>query len=270
MKIALGVFDGVHRGHQKVIECAHRVVTFDPHPNTGIHLLTTLSERQDLIGNLDIIRFNRRISNLAPRDFIKKIILPRYKDLETIIVGHDFAFGYNREGSVETLKELGKEFDFTVEVIPECLYKGKPIRSSAIRKLLARGNVETANQYLGRAYQLTGKIVHGRGRGAKLGFPTINIHPDHPDKLIPCEGVYAGEVILDNKIYRAAIFIGERQTFGESEKVIEAHVLDFQGKVYGKTCTLFFKKYLRPEQKFSSQKKLIAQIKKDIAGLRAL
>jgi riboflavin kinase/FMN adenylyltransferase len=270
MKLALGVFDGVHRGHQQVIERAHRVITFDPHPNTGIHLLTTLRERQDLIGNLDVIHFNRRLTNLSPRDFIKKIILPRYKNLEGIIVGHDFAFGYNREGNVSTLEALGKEFDFTVEVIPEYKIKGKQIRSSAIRRLLAQGDVTTANLYLGRTYQLTGKVVHGHGRGATLGFPTLNIEPDHPNKLIPCEGVYAGEVILDNKIYKAAIFIGECRTFGESEKVIEAHVLDYTGQAYGKTCTLFFNKYLRPEQKFSSQKKLIAQIKKDIARLRAL
>ncbi len=265
MKLALGVFDGVHLGHQKIIETAHRVITFDPHPNKGVHLLTTLQERQDLIGNLDVLKFTSRIANMYPQDFIEQIIVRKYRP-EIIIVGHDYAFGYNRSGKVDTLIELGKKYNFKVEVIDEVIIDGHPVRSSLIRKLLAKGDVKEANKLLGRDYVLTGKVVHGHGRGIGLGFPTVNLKTD-VSKLVPGQGVYKGEAIYQNKIYKAAIFIGERQTFGEHERVIEAHLLNFHEQAYGKQVTLFFQDFLRPEQKFTGADQLIEQIKKDISRI---
>ena len=264
MKLALGVFDGVHIGHQKVIEKAHRVMTFDPHPNPGRHLLTTLKERQDLIGNLDVIRFNKWVSNLSPEDFVKKIILKRYKNLTTVIVGEDFAFGYNREGDTKTLLDLGKKHGFDVEIIPEITYQKEPVRSTEIRHFLGHGNLEMATKYLGRAYQLSGRIYRGSGTGHKLGFPTINIQPEDSNKLIPLEGVYKGEAIVNNQAYKAAIFIGTRKTFDGEHKVVEAHLLGFNQKVYGKRATVFFYEYLRNEKKFKDATALSKQIKRDV------
>ena len=267
IKIAVGVFDGVHKGHQKVIEKAHLVISFDPHPNKAVHLLTTPAERQDLIGNIKFIKFNKKISQMSPEDFVKMLVKKFHP--ESICVGHDFAFGYNREGNVQILRQLGEKYGFIVEEIPEVFIDGIPVRSSAIRKLLAKGDIAQATEFLGREYQVSGKIVHGVGRGKTLGFPTINVCPDHPDKLLPLEGVYAGEVILEKKIYRCAIFIGECESFGETKKVLEAHILNFNGNVYGKKCTLFFKNYLRPVQKFANQEALKNQIRQDIASLQA-
>lgn len=263
MKLALGFFDGVHIGHQKIIEKAHRVITFDPHPNKDVQLLTTLAERRELVGNLDVLKFTKKIQTMYPQDFIEKIIVRRYHP-ETIVVGHDYAFGYKRTGDLRMLIELGKKFKFNVEIVPEVNLAGEAVRSSAIRHFLEHGEVERAAKYLSREYSLAGKIIHGHGRGRKMGFPTINIKPDHANKLVPGAGVYAGEVIVDNKLYPAAIFIGKRQTFNETKLVIEANLFNFIGNIYGKKAIFFFKKFIRPEQKFNSAEELAAQIKKDI------
>lgn len=269
MKIALGVFDGVHCGHQKIIEKAHRVITFNPHPNKGVHLLTTLAERKDLIGNLDVIKFTSRLANMYPQDFIEEIIVKKFKP-EAIVIGHDFAFGYNRSGNAALLTELGKKFNFTTEIVAEVCIDGLPVRSSAIRRFLAKGDIKEANKFLGRDYMLSGKVVHGCGRGTGLGFPTINVEPEFANKLIPGEGIYKGEVIAQNKLYRAAIFVGERQTFDEHQRVLEAYLLGFSGDLYNQQVTLFFQDYLRPEQKFENQQKLISQIKADIEKIKKM
>lgn len=266
MKVAIGVFDGVHRGHQKVIEKAHRVITFDPHPHP-IQLLSTVSERQDLIGNLDVLKFNKALSSLSPEEFIEKYVVKPYAP-EAIIVGHDFIFGHERAGNVATLRTLGKKFNFTVEEVPEYCHNSRPVRSSTIRDLLRASKIEEANELLGRDYQLNGTVAYGEGVGHQLGFPTINVKLEDPNKLIPGHGVYAGEAIVLNKIYRCAIFIGTRQTFNGKNTVIEAHLLDFDHQAYTKKCTLFVKKLLRPEQKFPTREALIEQIKKDVQQIR--
>lgn len=262
MKLALGVFDGVHRGHQKIIEKAHRVITFDPHPNRGVHLLTTLAERKDLIGNLEVIKFTDRIANMYPQDFIEGIVVKKFKP-EALVVGHDFAFGYNRSGNSALLIELGKKYKFEVEIVSEVDIDGLPVRSSAIRRFLAAHDIEEANKFLGRDYMLSGKVIHGSNRGTGLGFPTLNIEPEG-NKLIPGEGIYKGEVIIRNKLYAAAIFIGERQTFNEHQRVIEAHILDFSGDIYDETVTIFFQRFIREERKFADAEALQRQIRKDI------
>lgn len=266
MKIAIGVFDGVHRGHQKVIEKAHRVVTFDPHPHP-LPLLTTVSERQDLIGNLDILKFTKNLAELSPEDFIKKHIVKPYAP-EAIIVGHDFVFGHGRAGNVQTLKTLGQKYNFTVEEVPEYCHQGQPVRSSTIRELLSLGKITAATELLGRDYQLNGTVAYGEGVGHQLGFPTINIQLENKQKLIPGHGVYSGEAIILDKLYRCAIFIGQRQTFNGKDTVIEAHLLDFNEQAYTKNCTLFIQKFLRPEQKFPNREALIEQIKKDVQQIQ--
>ncbi len=267
MKIALGVFDGVHLGHIKVIERAHRVITFHPHPNKGAHLLTTLPERQDLIQNLDVIPFNSRIGELTPEEFVRDILVKRFRP-KTVLIGDDYAFGYNRSGSAKTMEELGRKYGFEVEIIPEVDSKGTPVRSSRIRHLLSEGKVNDAAELLGRDYSLSGKIVRGKGIGRTLGFPTVNVHVDK-DKLIPMPGVYSGYCVVNNTLHTCAISIGERETFGKEHTVIvEAFLLNFKGDLYGKRITLFFEKFIRAQKKFKSAKALQQQIKKDIVRVR--
>ncbi|MFC1517746.1 bifunctional riboflavin kinase/FAD synthetase [Candidatus Margulisiibacteriota bacterium] len=262
MKIALGVFDGVHLGHQKVIERAHRVFTFHPHPNRGIHLLTTLRERKELINNLEIVKFGPKIGSLTPEEFVRDFLVKRYRP-EVVCVGEDYAFGYNRRGNVSFLRKLGKKYNYQVEIIPEVDIKGKPIRSSRIRRLLGERRIEEAAVLLGRDYQLSGKVVHRQGLGRKLGFPTANIKVDK-NKLIPGTGVYSGKVIVANKLYPCAISIGEQKTFGGHNIEIEVYILNFKHNIYRKRITVFFEKFIRHQKKFSSAGQLVAQIKKDI------
>lgn len=266
MKIALGVFDGVHLGHQKVIERAHRVLTFHPHPNQGVHLLTTIPERQGLINNLDIVKFTTKLGQLTPEEFIRDFLVKKFKP-SVVCVGDDYAFGYNRSGNLEMLKKFGEKYDFQIEVIKEVDYQGTPIRSSRIRHLLAESKVEEAAKLLGRNYQLSGKVVRGHGVGKTLGFPTANIQVDK-NKLIPGIGVYSGEVIANNKLYPCAISIGERKTFEGHQVEVEAYILDFNENIRSKRITVFFKEYLRAQRKFSTKEELKAQITKDIDKIR--
>jgi riboflavin kinase/FMN adenylyltransferase len=269
-KIALGIFDGVHLGHQKVIEKAHWVVTFHPHPSfalkhdSDMRYLTTLSERKILIGNLAVIKFNRRLAQKSAERFVKDILVKRFHPTE-VIVGFDFCFGKNREGNVKTLTQLGRKFGFKVTVIPPYRMKGTPVKSSVIRNLLDEGQIEKANVLLGREYFVTGKVVKGLGRGRKIGFPTANVKADI-HKLIPGCGVYAGSAIVNNQSYPAAINIGNQPTFNDGQYQMEAHLLNYNGpKLYGKPITIIFEKFIRPEQKFKSVVELKRQIKKDVA-----
>jgi riboflavin kinase/FMN adenylyltransferase len=263
MYLAIGVFDGVHPGHKKVIEKAHHVITFDPHP-AHKPLLTTVRERKELIKNLKVIKFTDRIKKQSPEEFVLKNIL-KYKP-QKVFVGPDFHFGNGRSGNADDLRELGKEYGFDVEVVPEVSYQDEKISSTRIRNLLLQSNIVHANELLGREYSLIGKIIRGQKVGRQLGFPTINLKIA-PQKIYPGHGSYAGYVIINNRLYDCAIFIGERSlSKTRSEIVIEAHMLNYQGKkrLYGKECKLFFKKFIRPVQKFKNREDLISAIEKDI------
>lgn len=260
MRIALGVFDGVHRGHQKIIEKAHLVLTITPHPNPDIQLLTSPAEKKELIGNIAEFKFSPKNSKLSPEEFINWLC-QKYKP-ESIFVGHDFHFGYLRQGNVSILRQLGQKYNFSVTEIPEYNWQKETVRSSAIRKYLAAGEIKKANALLGREYQLNGKIIRGRRIGRRLGFPTINIKPDHPQKLLPADGVYQAEVIVKNKLFPAGIFIGQGKC--------EAHLLGFNGNLYGHKAVVFFKDHLRDNKKFTSREALSRQIRKDINKINKL
>ncbi|MBU0580195.1 MAG: bifunctional riboflavin kinase/FAD synthetase [Candidatus Margulisbacteria bacterium] len=268
MKIAMGVFDGVHLGHIKVIERAHKVLTFHPHPNKGVHLLTTVAERKELINNLEVVKFSNKLGSLTPEEFVRDFLVKKYKP-EVVCVGDDFAFGYNRSGNVETLKKLGEKHGFQIEVTPEVDIGGKPVRSSRIRILLGKGKVEEAAQLLGRDYKISGKVIHGRGIGKKLGFPTANIKTDK-DKLIPKPGVYAGKIIVNNQLFPCAISIGEQSTFGGHHIEIEAYIFNFKHNIYRKKVTFFFEKFIRLQRKFKDKKALQKQIAQDIKKIKNL
>ena len=245
MILALGVFDGVHLGHQQIIAKADKVITFDPHPNQGVHLLTTISERKLLIPNLEIITFDEHLSRLSPEAFIRDIIISRFSPSK-IIVGYDFAFGYNRSGHLGVLQELGLKYNFQVEVIPEYKIAGLTPKSSTIRHLLGDGDVESAAKLLGRNYTVTGIVSPGKQLGRELGFPTANLQIP-TEKLIPAQGVYLGDNCLIN--------VGE---------IMEVHILEFSGDLYNQSLTVEFVKKIRSEMVFENHEALKVQIEKDL------
>jgi len=245
MILALGVFDGVHRGHQQIIAEADMVITFDPHPNQGVHLLTTLEERQSLVSNLHVIAFTEHISRLSPEGFVKEILVNQFQSTK-VIVGYDFAFGYNRSGHTTDLQRLGKQYGFEVEIIPRFTVDGIPPKSSTIRQLLGQGDVEGAAHLLGRNYSVTGVVGPGKRLGRELGFPTANLTVP-ANKLIPAQGVYLGTNCLIN--------IGE---------IMEVHILEFEGDLYGQSITVEFVKRLRNEIVFETHEALKQQVEKDI------
>ena len=268
MKLALGIFDGVHIGHCKVIERAHRVLTLHPHPTTAAHLLTTLAERKALINNLDVLKYTPALGKLSPEEFVRDILVKKFRP-ESVFVGEDYAFGYNRTGNTALLKALGQKYGFSVEVVPEVIIKGKPVRSSLIRHLLSKGNIEDAAALLGRDYSVSGSVVRGKGVGRELGFPTVNLHTDE-NKLIPAPGVYAGHIIVNNTYHPCAINIGERRIGHNAHIELEAYILNFSADVYGKRVTLFFEKFLRTPKQFKNHKALAAQIKKDVQRIEKI
>lgn len=271
ISVAIGIFDGVHLGHLHLIARAHRVLTFDPHPVPGTVLLTTLEEKKALIGNLDVLKFNKRLFKLTPENFVKKVLLRRY-DLGKVYVGADFRFGYKRSGDVNTLKVLGKKYGFEVEVVPLQKLNGKVIKSSLIRQLIGSGKITEAAKLLGREYFLMGKVVHGSNRGHQLGFPTINIKSANA-KCLPRLGVYAGEVVIKNHSYLCGVNVGIRPTFNDSKPsvTVEANLLGYSGgSLYGQKALLILKSFIRPEQKFKNAGALVRQIKKDMTLIKNL
>lgn len=286
--LTIGVFDGVHLGHQHLIEhLKHRaeshgllpgVVTFREHPQlvlgTGKNLiyLTTLEERLNLLQNLGIslvvpLSFTTEVANLNARQFVT--LLVEHLRMRGLVVGPDFALGRGREGDIATLQDIGRELGFSVEISPPMTLENMVISSTAIRKALANGDVALARKLLGRRFVVYGPVVHGDARGRQLGFVTANI-ACNARRAIPADGVYASRTFVENKNYKAVTSIGRRPTFGVGERTIEVHLLDFQGDLYGKELKIELVERLRPEMKFASAEELKAQIKRDVAQSRAL
>jgi len=281
--VALGTFDGVHLGHKKLLKetvkyarakkCKSAAITFDPHPQElicperGLRLLTTLSEREELIAKaridaLAIIRFSRKLQKLSYEEFIKNYILKGLA-ARAVFVGYDFAFGKGRKGGAKELKRLGKKYNFRVKVIRKVKQNGMVVKSQIIRKLLSRGDFNKAVKLLDHPYIITGKVVRGAGRGRELGFPTANIKLAK-DKLLPAHGVYIGDIFVDSKKYRSVINIGDRPTFPEDKKALEVHILHFKKNILGKKVTVYLHKNIRPEIQFSDVEELKKQIRQDI------
>lgn len=281
--VTVGTFDGLHLGHQQIIamlrERAHAkharsvVVTFDPHPREvvgrgPVRLLTTLDERVALLRRTEIdllviLHFTFEFSRQTSRAFYERYIIDGI-GTEEVVVGHDHMFGRDREAGVQDLEQMGAEFGFTVREVPPFQFEGETVSSSKIRELLLRGDVLLASRWLGRPYTITGRVIRGDGRGAKLGFPTANIEPFHEKKLVPAEGVYFVEVEHEGKTYFGMLSIGVNPTFkANGNRTIEVHMIDCNENVYGKTLTVRFLRRLRGEQKFASAEELIRQMKRD-------
>jgi len=283
--IAIGTFDGIHLGHQKlishVLEKKKRyngtafLVTFEPHPqlilntrNQPISILTTLEEKIEIlqefpIDGVIVIPFTRELSELSGSLFIKEILIKKigFKD---IVIGYDHAFGKKRSGNVETLRKMSSEFGFRVNVVEPVSLDGQVVKSTSIRNALRDGDILKATAFLGRPYQITGKVSKGRGRGKKSLFPTANLEVSHPHKLIPKNGVYIAKAILEGNTYPAIANIGKRPTFGENDVTIEVHLFNFNGNIYDRSLKVLLLSRIRDEKKFHSVEALRKQINRDI------
>jgi riboflavin kinase/FMN adenylyltransferase len=266
--VAIGTFDGVHRGHAAVVDAMRRtglrstVVTFHPHPREvlgyGVQLLSTLERRLELIealgpDDLLLVGFTPDLSRLAPEEFVRRTLMPI--GTRVVFAGENFRFGRGRSGDVELLRRLG----FDVRAVP--LVEG--VSSSRIRELLADGEIGEAADLLGRPPELEGVVVAGDQRGGTLGYPTANLAVA-PNLLVPAYGIYAGEALG----HRTALSIGVNPHYGGSERRIEAFLLDFEGDLYGRHLRLELWQRLRRERAFESEQALIDQIARDVAQAR--
>jgi riboflavin kinase/FMN adenylyltransferase len=278
--VALGIFDGVHLGHQSIIKAAQQealdrglksvILTFENHPrsltiNNSPSLITDFQTRLKLFKELGIdyvlaIKFSLEIMNMSPDEYLRNYLLA-ILNAKSVSVGYDHHFGKNRSGNVEFLKEFCKENDLSLTIKEAFKIDGDLVSSSSIREQLSTGNIKEANKLLGRNFTLRGTVIHGDGRGKELGFPTANLKIS--DELIkPKVGVY---LAIANK-YQCLVNIGYRPTFSDTQEIsIEAHLLDFTGNLYNTELELEFIDKIRDEKKFSSKEELIKQIKEDIS-----
>ncbi len=279
--LTIGTFDGVHIGHQKIIEKLNQnklnsksaLFTFFPHPRrvlnseNDLKMLTTIDEKMMLLEKfgLDLLMiepFTNDFSDLSANDFVKNILLDKLH-LKKLIIGYDHRFGKDREGNFNQLQEFGKEFGFQVEEISAQDIENVAVSSTKIRKALKEGDVEKANKYLGYNYLLTGKVVSGKGLGRKINFPTINLFVEDEHKLVPKTGVYIVKTKIDQNYVFGIMNIGFRPTVDGKHKTIEVHLLDYTGNLYSKKMQIEIIKRLREEQKFDSLEALTFQIKND-------
>jgi riboflavin kinase/FMN adenylyltransferase len=284
--LTIGNFDGVHRGHSRIIErlkyhadvCAGSAIvfTFDPHPVRLLRPektpppLTWTNRKADLLSELGvdaIVAFptDEQFLSLSDREFFDQIVVDAI-GAKAIVEGPNFFFGRNREGNVSRLQQFCNDAGITMEIVDPIKSDGGYISSSRIRELICNGSVGPASQLLTRPYRIRGMVTHGAARGAKIGFPTANL--DAVDTLIPANGVYAGRVYLDGRSHLSAINIGPNPTFGDRARKVEVHILDFENSIYGRPIEVDFIKRLRDIRQFDSPEQLKQQLMDDIADAR--
>jgi riboflavin kinase/FMN adenylyltransferase len=283
--VTVGSFDGVHLGHQAVLREIDRraraagrasvLVTFDPHPlevvNPGAAppLLTTGPERLEILAlsPLDyvlLVRFDRHLAGLTPEEFVQEVLLERCT-LRELVIGHDHGFGRGRSGDVETLRRLGASHGFEVDVVPPVDFGGQHVSSSRIRRAVAGGDLTTAGAMLGRRYGVVGPVGEGERRGRLLGVPTINLFELPPRKLLPPDGVYAVRVEWRGGSAGGMMNQGPRPTFQDGRRILEAHIFDFEGDLYGEWVRIEWIERLRDIQRFGSVEQLKQQLERDRA-----
>ena len=303
--VTIGTFDGVHVGHQKILdtlkECARKIggetvlLTFFPHPRMILHpeddslrLISDIYEKVELleksgIDHLIITPFTRDFSNQSPEEYIREVLMSRI-GTKMIVIGYDHHFGKDRKGSLRELKECASIYGYEVEQIPEQDINDVAVSSTKIREALIKGDIEMANSYLGYPFQLTGKIIRGNQLGRKIGFPTANLQVDEIHKLIPAYGIYAVEATFleleeiqtgtyepspVGRIYKGMGYIGNRPALDGNTRSIEINLFDFQDEVYGKTLRVRFLHFIRHDQWFESLDAMTAQIALDEKKVRA-
>lgn len=285
--LTLGVFDGLHLGHQLIIErvveraralrAVPTVITFDPHPRAVLHpasappLLQTFDQKTeafDLLGveQTIVIRFTREFAGRSAEEFLRDVVYERLQAREAYL-GCGFAFGRGREGDINLLRRVSRELGFFADEVPEVRLRGRRISSSRIRELLASGRVNLARRMLGRPYGVEGRVVRGAERGRTLGFPTANLRP--VNRVIPRGGVYVTATLIDGAWRRSVTNVGVRPTFeSEGEPSVETFVMDWDGDLYGDVVRVRFLHRLRGERRFASPEELKRQIDADVSRAR--
>jgi riboflavin kinase/FMN adenylyltransferase len=281
--VAIGNFDGVHRGHREIVAklversreagTAAIVLTFDPHPIRLLRpeqappSLTTLPQKAAILDECGVdcvIAFptTREFLSNTPAEFFQQIVVARLQ-ARGLVEGANFRFGKDRAGDVESLAEMCEAAGLTLDVVPPVIVDGEPVSSSRIREHIAAGRIDAAVQLLGHPYALRGTVVRGVGRGASLGFPTANL--DGIETLLPADGVYAGRVRIDNHWYASAVHIGSNPTFGEATRKVEVHVVGFQMDLYGRQMNVELISRIRDVAAFDNAHTLSQQLQADIA-----
>lgn len=281
--VTVGTFDGVHRGHREVLrEIVRRargtgrrsvLVTFHPHPLRVVRpdvappLLTTPAEKKVLLAESGLeyavfLPFTRTLQDYSARRFVEEILLGRLGMTE-LVIGYDHGFGKDRSGTVETMRELGSELGFQVDVVEAVEIEGGAVSSTRIRSALAAGDVLEAARGLGRPYSLQGPVVRGAQRGRRLGFPTANINVGDPEKLLPREGIYAVYGWVNGSRVPGLLHLGPRPTFQGAPPSVELYLLDWSGNLYGQQVRVEFCARLREILPFSSAEALVAQMRRD-------
>jgi riboflavin kinase/FMN adenylyltransferase len=284
--LTIGVFDGVHLGHQKVLNQVKQAandaqalscaITFTEHPravlskNSGIKYITSLDNKISLLKSegLDLViplTFDLDLSKLRARDFCR--LLKDRINLTNLIIGHDFVMGFQREGTPAVLKDIGEKQGFSVNIVDQVSNSGIRVSSTAIREAISSGNVAVAANYLGRLFRLEGKVTKGAGIGRKLGFPTANLDVKE-NRLIPGDGIYATWAYVGGTRYKSATSIGFRPTFDGNDHTIEVHIIDFDQDIYDRHIEIEFFEYIREEVRFNSEKQLVDQMGLDINQTR--
>lgn len=282
--VTQGTFDGVHLGHQRIIERLNRIaearggesvlLTFYPHPRYVLYpddnrmkILTTLDEKIEIlescgIDHLIVLEFTEKFSRQTSLQFIRDILVNKI-GTDTLVIGYDHRFGKNREGSFEHLKKYSNTYGFSVEEIPAQDIDDVTVSSTKIRKALEAGDVVTAHKYLGRPFILRGKVIHGKRLGRDLGFPTANIEIPEPNKLIPKDGVYAITITINGVKHGGMLNIGYRPTVEGENRTVEANIFDFNEDIYNQEVSIGFVEKLRDEFKFDNLESLKNQLEKD-------
>ncbi|MBI3931276.1 MAG: bifunctional riboflavin kinase/FAD synthetase [Chloroflexi bacterium] len=282
MLLTVGVFDGVHLGHRYLIsqlteharqqDLLSGVVTFRQHPRevlsplTRLPYLTNLAERAKLlkeagVAAVIILSFTQELAQLSAHQFVS--LLKKHLRMRGLLIGPDFALGRNKEGNADTLRQLGREMNFSVTVIPPQRVNGEVVSSTAIRNALADGDMKRVTNLIGRSFSLQGQVTTGAGRGAGLGFPTINLEIE-PKQALPADGVYATWTYIDGEAHQSVTNIGRRPTFGGNERTVETYILNYQGNLYGRPIKIDVIERLRDEKRFDTVEELKKQMAADV------
>ncbi|ADQ82859.1 bifunctional riboflavin kinase/FAD synthetase [Riemerella anatipestifer] len=282
--LSIGMFDGVHLGHQSIIKNLKKIsdekklssglLTFWPHPRTifnpneNLKLLNTLAEKTSLIENLGVDflflqNFDEDFRNLSADDFVKKILVDKL-NVKHLIIGYDHRFGKDKKGDFNLLQKMATEFDFEVQQLDAIQLENQNISSTKIRNAITSGDFKSANDMLGYHYPLSGKVIHGKKIGRTIGYPTANISIDNI-KLLPKKGAYIVEVWIDNLFYKGMLSVGTNPTVSGTELSIEVYILDFNKDIYDQDITIKFRDFLHEEIKFDGLEALIKKLDEDKA-----